>query len=116
MQNSNGGGITDMRIRMSDNKVFMWKCELNPGYSLTMTDVPPDEEKTWKVEKLESVVKVWCNGVFVFSFDMADPSVSTCLNDVWANSKMGYIQFLENDDATEEFCYNYMYVGKFTRA
>ena len=104
MKNINGGKITDMRIRMSDNnyKVYMWECEPESGY--TLTDVPPVEVKTWKVEKLDSVVKVWCNGVIVFSFDMADSSVSACSTENWANSKMDYIQFLENDDATEEFC------------
>ena len=102
MMRSSGNSITDMRIRIRDNKVFMWQCA--EGYSLTMTNVPLVEEKTWKVQKLDSIVKVWCNGVHVFSFDMADSSVSTCSTKNWANSKMRYIQFLENDKATEEFC------------
>ena len=111
MMSSTGGPITDMRIRIRDNKVYIWQCE--PGYSLTMTNVPLVEEKTWKVQKLDSVVKVWCNDVFVFSFDMTDRSVSTCSTENWANSKMGSIQFLENDKATEEFCANN--IGKYTK-
>ena len=95
--------MTDMRWHYYEDerqwRGYVWQCK--PGYNLAFTSVPDTDEKIWEFKKVDETIRILCNGISVFSYNLSDPKVSVCSNESWIKEPLGFVTFLEHDGATD---------------